>query len=230
MSNPLKIDVITLFPNMLDNIFGESMMKRAADMGRVEFRVTNPRDFALGLHRKVDDRPYGGGPGMVMMCDPLFQAVESVMQENSKVILMTPQGRSHKQSLARELSSETHLIFICGHYEGIDERVHEALVDMEISIGDYVLTNGVLGAAVVIDSIVRLLPGVLGGGVEAIESESFSEGLLEFPQYTRPAEYRGMVVPEILSSGDHGKIAKWRHQQSLNRTQERRPDLLKNNE
>lgn len=230
MSGPLKVDVITIFPNMLDNIFGESMMKRAAAQGAVEFRVINPRDFTTDPHRTVDDRPYGGGPGMVMMCDPLFQAVESVRQEHSKVILMTPQGCPHKQSLARELVQEEHLIFICGHYEGIDERVIESLVDLEISIGDYVLTNGVLGAAVVVDSVVRLIPGVLGGGDEATESESFTEGLLEFPQYTRPFEYRGMKVPEILCSGDHGKIAKWRHEQSLKRTQERRPDLLKNNE
>ncbi len=206
------------------------MMKRAASQGVVEFRVINPRDFTTDPHRTVDDRPYGGGPGMVMMCDPLFQAVESIRQENSKVILMTPQGCVHRQSLAQELVSEEHLIFICGHYEGIDERVIEMLVDVEISIGDYILTNGVLGAAVVIDSIVRLIPGVLGGGNEATESESFSDGLLEFPQYTRPFEYRGMKVPEILCSGDHAKIAKWRLEQSLKRTQERRPDLLKTNE
>ena len=230
MSEPLKVDVITLFPNMLDNIFGESMMKRAAAMGKVEFGVVNPRDFTTDTHRTVDDRPYGGGPGMLMMCDPLFKAVASVKQENSKVILMTPQGRPHKQELAQELTGEQHLIFICGHYEGVDERVRQTLVDMEISIGDYVLTNGVLGAAVVIDSVVRLLPGVLGGGAEATESESFTEGLLEFPQYTRPFEYEGMEVPEILCSGDHGKIAKWRHEQSVKRTQERRPDLLENNE
>lgn len=230
MSEPLKFDVITLFPDMLDNIFGESMMKRAADMGKVEFNVVNPRDFTTDTHRTVDDRPYGGGPGMLMMCGPLFKAVASVKREDSKVILMTPQGRPHKQALAQELTAEKHLIFICGHYEGVDERVRQTLVDMEICIGDYVLTNGVLGAAVVIDSVVRLLPGVLGGGAEATESESFTEGLLEFPQYTRPFEYEGMKVPEILCSGDHGKIAKWRHEQSLQRTQERRPDLLDNND
>lgn len=226
MNTPLQIDVITIFPGMLEGIFGESMMKRAAESDKVRFRTINPRDFTHDVHRTVDDRPYGGGPGMVMKPEPLFEAVESVKTEESKVILMSPQGKPFRQSMARELAKESHLIFICGHYEGVDERVREALVDCEVSIGDYVLTNGALPAAVVVDSIVRLLPGVLGGGDEATEEESFTGALLEYPQYTRPAEFRGMKVPGILSSGDHGKVAQWRHEQAVKRTRERRPDLL----
>jgi len=220
----LDIDVITIFPAMLDGFLGESMMKRAAAMGAVNFRTIDLRDFTTDRHRTTDDRPYGGGPGMVMKADPMFKAVESVRRENSRVILMTPSGTVFKQAIARELTASSHLIFICGHYEGVDERVREALVDMELSIGDYVLTNGVLPAAVVIDAVVRLLPGVLGGE-GAAEQESFSEGLLEYPHYTRPEEYRGMRVPDILLSGDHAAIAAWRDDQSRQRTRVRRPDL-----
>jgi tRNA (guanine37-N1)-methyltransferase len=231
MNNVLKVDVITLFPGMLTGFLEESMMKRAANAGLVEFNVVNPRDFTTDKHNTTDDRPFGGGPGMVMKCEPLFAAIESVQTSESRVILMTPSGKTFKQAEARRLADTcNHLIFVCGHYEGIDERVREALVDEEISIGDYVLTNGVLSATVVIDAVARLRPGVLGGGEEATEDESFSSGLLEFPQYTRPPEFRGMKVPEILFSGDHGKIAAWRHEQALTRTKERRSDLLANSE
>jgi tRNA (guanine37-N1)-methyltransferase len=230
MNNVLKIDVITIFPQMLNGFLQESMMKRASDAGLVEFRAINLRDFTTDKHNKTDDRPFGGGPGMVMKVEPLFAAVESIRTPGSRVILMTPQGKTFKHSEARRLADHSeHLIFICGHYEGIDERVHETLVDEEISIGDYVLTNGVLPATVVIDAVTRLRPGVLGGGEVATEEESFSSGLLEYPQYTRPPEFRGMKVPEILFSGDHGKIAEWRKKQSLQRTIERREDLLKTN-
>lgn len=227
MGEPLKIDVITIFPRMLDGFLGESMLKRAARSGAVEFRVINLRDFTDDVHRTTDDRPYGGGPGMIMKPEPIFKAVESVRGEGSRVVLMTPQGCRFDQAKARELSQAAHVVFICGHYEGVDERVRQALVTDEISIGDYVLTNGAVAAAVVIDAVVRLRPGVLGAGDEATEQESFSEGKLEFPQYTRPAEFRGMKVPEVLVSGNHEKIARWREQESLKRTKERRPDLMR---
>jgi tRNA (guanine37-N1)-methyltransferase len=227
MDQVLKVDVVTLFPGMLAGFLEESMMKRAAAAGLVEFRLVNPRDFTTDKHNTTDDRPFGGGPGMVMKPEPLFAAVESVQTPESRVILMTPSGQPFKQADARRLAAVcNHLVIICGHYEGIDERVREALVDEEISIGDYVLTNGALSAAVVIDAVARLRPGVLGGGEVATEEESFSSGMLEYPQYTRPPEFRGMKVPEILFSGDHGKIAEWRHEQALRRTRERRADLL----
>lgn len=231
MSEILTIDIVTLFPQMLAGFLEESMMKRASEAGLVKFRTVNPRDFTTDKHNTTDDRPFGGGPGMVMKCEPLFAAVESIQTPESRVILMTPSGKPFVQQDARRLADDsTHLIFICGHYEGVDERVREALVDEEISIGDYVLTNGVLSAAVVIDAVARLRPGVLGGGAIATEDESFSAGLLEFPQYTRPPEFRGMKVPEILFTGDHGKIADWRHGQAARRTKERRSDLLQNND
>ena len=227
MRNVLKIDVITIFPQMLDGFLRESMMKRAAAAGLVEFRTINLRDFADDKHNTTDDRPFGGGPGMVMKPEPMFAAVESVKTPDSRVILLSPQGGTFKQADARRLADDcSHLIFICGHYEGVDERIRELLVDEEISIGDYVLTNGVLSAAVVIDAVVRLRPGVLGGGEAAAEEESFSSGLLEYPQYTRPPEFMGMKAPDILFTGDHGKIARWRHEQAVKRTRERRPDLL----
>lgn len=221
----MRIDVITLFPEMLGGFLGQSMMKRAAKAGHVSFNFINLRDFAEDKHRTTDERPFGGGPGMVMKPEPIFKAVESIRTEQSRVILMCPQGKPFSQQRAQELSTERHLIFVCGHYEGIDERIREELIDEEISIGDYVLTNGALPAAVVMDAIVRLIPGVLGGE-GAAEQESFSEPLLEYPQYTRPAEFRGMTVPKELVSGDHSAIAKWRRQQSEKRTAERRPDLL----
>lgn len=221
----MKIDVISIFPGMLSGVLGESMMKRAASMGAAEFRMIDLRDFTTDRHRTTDDRPYGGGPGMVMKPEPIFKAVESVRTPESHVILMTPQGRPFRQSVARALAAKPHLVFVCGHYEGVDERVRVGLVNDEISIGDYVLTNGILASAVVIDAVVRLLPGVVGaeGGTE---SESFTGNLLEYPQYTRPADFRGMTVPEILVSGHHDEIAKWRSEESLKRTRARRPDLL----
>lgn len=207
------------------------MMKRAAKAGLVEFNIINPRDFTTDKHNTTDDRPFGGGPGMVMKCEPLFAAIESVKTPESRVIFMTPSGAPFKQADAKRLSSDwNHLIFVCGHYEGIDQRIIDALVDEEISIGDYVLTNGALSAVVVIDAVARLRPGVLGAGEIAVEDESFSSGLLEYPQYTRPPEFRGMEVPEILFSGDHGKIAEWRHEQALKRTKERRKDLLQDSQ
>lgn len=221
----MRIDVITIFPGMLDGFFKESMLKRAAAAGIVVFNTIDLRSFTKDVHRTVDDRPYGGGPGMVMKPEPIFAAVESVRTEGARVILMTPQGRPFRQCEAQALSQEDHLIFVCGHYEGVDERVRQALVTDEISIGDYVLTNGVLAAAVVADAVVRLLPGVLGGA-GATEEESFSEGLLEYPQYTRPPEFHGMSVPDVLLSGHHQEVAVWRRNQSLQRTRERRPDLM----
>ncbi len=228
MNETLKIDIISLFPRMLDGFLQESMMKRAAEAGLVEFNAINLRDFATDKHSTTDDRPFGGGPGMVLKPEPVFAAVESVRTPQSHVVLMSPQGAPFQQAAARRLSeSHSHLVFICGHYEGFDERIREALVDEEISIGDYVLTNGVLSAAVVVDAVVRLRPGVLGGGEIATEDESFSADLLDYPQYTRPPEFRGMEVPEILLGGDHGKIAAWRREQALERTAERRADLLR---
>jgi len=221
---PLQIDIITIFPRMLDGVLGESMLKRAQAAGLVRIRCVNLRDFATGVHLATDDRPYGGGPGMVMKPEPVFKAVESLRRPGSKVILMTPQGAPFKQATALALSRERHLIIICGHYEGVDERIRSALVDLEISIGDYVLTNGVLPAAVVADAVVRLLPGVLGGE-GATEDESFTTGRLEYPQYTRPPVFRGLAVPDILTSGNHAEIAQWRLEQSRARTQTRRPDL-----
>ena len=225
MTRPVKIDIITIFPGMLDGFVQESMLKRASMLGAVTFRTLNLRDFTSDVHRTTDDRPFGGGPGMVMKPEPLFAAIESVREAGSKVIFMTPSGRRFSQSVAETLAQEDHMIFVCGHYEGVDERVCEAFAPDEISIGDYVLTNGVLPAAVVVDAVVRLLPGVLGGE-GATESESFSAGGLEYPQYTRPAEFRGMYVPEVLRSGNHGAIAQWRDEQSRQRTLQRRPDLL----
>lgn len=225
MSEPLAVDVITIFPAMLKGFLEESMLKQAVARGAVRFRVINLRDFTYDVHRKTDDRPYGGGPGMVMKPEPLFEAVESVWTPESDVILMSPAGRRFSQAVARELVAKRHLIFVCGHYEGVDERVREQLVTDEISIGDYVLTNGVLPAAVVIDAVVRLRPEALGGA-GAADEESFTEGLLEYPHYTRPPEYRGMGVPDVLKSGDHAAIAAWRREQSIATTRSRRPDLL----
>lgn len=226
MGETLRIDVITLFPGMLRGFLEESMLKRASRMGAVDFRLVDLRDFAHDARRTADDRPYGGGPGMVMKPELLFEAVEAVRTPEARVILMTPQGRTFAQRDARQFAAARHLVLVCGHYEGVDERVREALVTDEVSIGDYVLTNGTLPAAVVIDAVVRLLPGVLGGGTEATESESFADGRLEFPQYTRPPEFRGMRVPEVLLGGDHAAVAEWRRRQSLDRTAKRRPDLL----
>jgi len=222
----MRITIITIFPGMLDGFLRESMMKRAVDQGAVQFDFVDPREFTTDVHRTVDDRPYGGGPGMVMKPDPLAAAIRSVHTANSRVIYLSPQGCPFTQSKAEMLATASkHLILLCGHYEGVDERLIQRYVDEEISIGDYVLTNGALAATVVIDATVRLIPGVLGGE-GATEAESFTTGLLDFPQYTRPEEFEGLTVPDILKSGDHGKIAAWRHKQALDRTRKRRPDLL----
>jgi tRNA (guanine37-N1)-methyltransferase len=210
---------------MLNGFLGESMMKRATALGLARFSCVNPRDFATDVHRTTDDRPYGGGPGMVMKPEPLHRALESVRSEEMRVLYMTPQGVPLTQARARALAGMSHLVFLCGHYEGVDERVVEEWVDEEISIGDYVLTNGALAAAVVIDAVVRLVPGVVGG-VGAVENDSFSEGLLDHPHYTRPEEFRGRRVPDVLLGGDHGAISRWRNEQAVMRTRQRRPDLL----
>jgi len=227
MSDPLQIDVLTVFPGMLRGFLEESMLKRAVAMGAVIFRTIDLRDFAHDARRTADDRPYGGGPGMMMKPELWFEAIETLRTPGARVILMTPSGQTFRQAKARQLAQEKHLILVCGHYEGIDERVRDALVTDELSIGDYVLTNGVLPAAVVADAVVRLLPGVLGGGEAATQDESFTEPLLEFPQYTRPAIYRGMAVPDVLQSGNHAEVAAWRKGQALDRTARQRPDLLK---
>lgn len=220
----LLIDIVTVFPEMLEGFLGNSMLKRAAKMGAVKFRLVNPRDFATDTRRTTDDRPYGGGPGMVMLADPLMKAVESVAEESSKILMMTPTGKTFSQADARRLAEEKHIVFICGHYEGIDDRVRQLLQPEEFSIGDYVLTNGALPAAVIVDAVARLVPGVLGGEGAAAD-ESFETGLLEFPQFTRPVEYRGLRVPEILQSGNHAAIAEWRRGEAERLTLERRPDL-----
>ena len=225
MGDPLRIDVLTLFPPLLEVYLGESMMKRAARLGAAEFRVVNPRDFTTDIHRTADDRPYGGGPGMVLKPEPLAAAIRSVLDDDAHVVLMSPQGARFTQAKAEELAARRHLVFVCGHYEGVDERVCDLFVDEEISIGDYVLTNGALPAAVVIDAVVRLLPGVVGGE-GGTAAESFSSGLLDHPHYTRPEVFEGLPVPPILLSGDHAAIARWRREQALSRTRERRPDLL----
>jgi tRNA (guanine37-N1)-methyltransferase len=224
----MKVDVLTLFPEMFKGPLDVSMVQRAREAGQLELRVTDLRDYTHDRHKTVDDRPFGGGPGMVLKCEPIFEAVENLAHQQTHVILMTPAGRSFNQALAQELVQKEHLLFICGSYEGVDERVREALVDEEISIGDYVLTNGGLPAMVVIETVARLLPGVLGDEQSACD-ESFSpDGPgLEYPHYTRPAEFRGMKVPEILLSGHHAEIEKWRAEQARKRTAERRPDLLR---
>lgn len=222
----MRIDILTLFPEMLKGFLEQSMMKRAAESGAVTFRIINPRDFTTDVHHTTDDRPYGGGPGMVMKPEPLFAAIESVKEPDSKVIYLSPQGTPFVQSGAERLTESPHLILLCGHYEGVDERVLCSLVDEEISIGDYVLTNGALAAAVLIDATVRLLPGVLGGGEAATEAESFSSGILDHPHYTRPERFRDMQVPEVLLSGNHAAIQAWRREQAEAKTRRVRPDLL----
>lgn len=224
----MKIEIVSIFPGILEGPFSESMFKRAVERGLVEIELIDLRDFAHGRHRQVDDAPYGGGSGMVFKPEPIFEAVESLQESGganrARVILLTPQGRTFNQSVAKELSREDRLLMICTRYEGVDERVRESLVDDEISIGDYILTGGELAAAVVVDAVVRLLPGFLEEG--SLAEETHSHSLLEYPQYTRPAVFRGMAVPPVLLSGDHGKIARWRRRQSLLRTYRRRPDLL----
>lgn len=223
----MKIDIITIFPEIAEGPLSESIMKRARESGLVEIRCHDLREYTTDRHRQVDDEPYGGGPGMVMKPEPFFAAVEALKTDKSRVLMMTPQGKPFQQEIAQSYAGEEHLIILCGHYEGVDHRVIEALVDDEISIGDYVLTNGTIAAVIIVDAVVRLLPGVLGDDTSSVE-ESFSgdEGLLEAPQYTRPADFNGMKVPEVLLSGHHKKIAEWRKAQSVDRTREIRPDLL----
>lgn len=223
----MRIDVLTLFPEMFESPLNHSILKRAQEQGIVEIALWNIRDFTTDKYRKVDDKPYGGGPGMVMMCQPVFEAfrhVRAAVPQPGRVLLLSPQGRLFTQEEAVSLSREPRLILIAGRYEGFDERIRLGLGAEQLSIGDYVLTGGELPAMVVIDAVVRLLDGALGDGASAAD-ESFSEGLLEYPQYTRPEEFEGMKVPDILLSGDHGRIAQWRNQQRMERTRQFRPDL-----
>lgn len=226
----MRIDILTLFPEVFESPLSSSILKRAQDSGLVEIALTNIRDFTTDNYRKIDDKPYGGGPGMVMMPGPVFDCFEHVRKlspEKGRVILLSPQGRKFNQAKALQLSVEKRLILIAGKYEGFDERIRIGLGAEQISIGDYVLNGGELAAMVIIDAVVRLLPGALGDE-DSAKDDSFSEGLLEYPQYTRPEVFRDMKVPDILLSGDHAKIAEWRKQQALERTKKWRPDLLKN--
>lgn len=222
----MRIDVVTLFPGIFSGPLQESILHLAQTRGLVEIRVVNLREFAEGRHRVTDDYPFGGGGGMILKPEPLFRAVETLRGPGARVILLCPQGRAFTQAVAQELAKVEHLILLAGRYEGVDERVREALVDDAVSIGDYVLTGGELPALVVMDAVVRLLPGVLGDAT-APARDSFAGGLLDHPQYTRPAEFRGLRVPEVLLSGDHRRIAAWRRVRALWRTVERRPDLLR---
>jgi tRNA (guanine37-N1)-methyltransferase len=220
----MKIDVLTLFPEMFAGPLDVSMVARARKAGLLDLQIRNLRDWTHDRHKTVDDRPFGGGPGMVLKPEPIFEAVEALAIEKTRVLMMAPTGRVFTQALARELATEEHLLFLCGSYEGFDERIR-SLIDDEVSIGDYVLTNGGLPAMVIIDAVTRLIPGVLGDD-ESAHDESFSRGELEYPHYTRPAEFRGMKVPDVLMSGNHAKIEKWRREQAKLRTKERRPDLI----
>ncbi|HEY8994790.1 MAG TPA: tRNA (guanosine(37)-N1)-methyltransferase TrmD [Lacunisphaera sp.] len=222
----MRIDVLTLFPAMLDGFFSESMLGRAREAKLLEINVRNTRDWATDKHKTTDDRPFGGGAGMVMKCEPIFAALEELQTPGCRRIYLTPDGAPFTTAKAEELSKQQHLILLSGHYEGIDQRIRDTLIDEEISIGDYVLTNGTLAAAVVIDALARFIPGVLGEE-KSLTSESFTRNLLDFPNYTRPAVYRGMSVPEVLLQGNHGEIEKWRHAQQLAKTAKIRPDLLK---
>jgi len=224
----MKIDILTLFPKMFKGPFDESIIKRAQKKGLIEIQTHDLRKWTKDKRKTVDDRPFGGGTGMILMVEPIYKALRDLKNKNSKVILMDPRGRTFNQKIAGNLAKEKHLIFICGHYEGVDERVKKHLVDEEISIGDYVLTGGELPAMIIIDTLIRQIPGVLIKP-EASSKESFSENLLEYPQYTRPANFKGWKIPEVLLSGNHKKIDKWRQKKSLEITKKRRPDLLKTN-
>jgi len=223
----MKFDILTLFPGMFSGPFSESIIKRAAEDGLIDIRLHDIRDYATDRHKTADDAPYGGGAGMVMKVEPLAACIEAVRVErcNSRVILTTPRGKRFDQALASVLAKEEALLIICGRYEGVDERVRELFVDDEVSIGDFVMTGGELAAMVIVDAVSRLIPGVLGSA-DSSASDSFSDGLLEYPHYTRPAEFRGSGVPEVLLSGNHSEIAKWRRRQALQRTLATRPDLL----
>lgn len=222
----MQIDIISLFPAIATAALGESIMKRAQEKGLASFRSLDLREWTHDRHRTADDAPYGGGAGMVMKCEPIFEAIESIRTPSTRVVYMSPSGRRFNQAVAKEYADRGgHVVLLSGHYEGVDQRVLDHLVDDEISIGDYVLTNGVIAAVVVVDAIVRLLPGVLGDEASAVD-DSFATGLLEYPHYTRPVEFRGWRVPDILLSGNHGRIEKWRREQAVERTRARRPDLL----
>ena len=225
----MKIDILTLFPNMFSGPLDESIIKRARAKGVLELRIHNLRDYTHDRHRTVDDKPFGGGPGMLLKPEPIFEAVENLATEDTRVILLAPTGRTMNQAIVKELAQCQHLLLVCGSYEGFDERVREYLAHDELSIGDYVLTNGALPAMVMIDAVTRLLAGALGDE-ESVCEESYSHGLLEYPQYTRPASFRGMKVPDVLLSGNHAEIAKWRSDQASLRTRQRRPDLLSKND
>jgi len=220
----MKIDVLTLFPGMFAGPLDESIVKRARQAGVLELGIHNLRDWTHDRHKTVDDRPFGGGPGMLLKPEPVFEAVEQLAGGQTQVVLLCPQGRRFNQAIARELAQLEHLLLVCGSYEGFDERIREALADDELSIGDFVLTNGALPAMVVVDAVTRLLPGALGHD-ESASDESFSRGMLEYPHYTRPAEFRGMKVPDVLLSGNHAEIERWRKEQARLRTAARRPDL-----
>ncbi len=227
----MRVDIITIFPKMFAPVLNESIVKRAQEKGKVKIFVHNLRDYTLDRHRKVDDRPFGGGSGMVMSAEPIFRAVERIRSQGhkvtkSQVILLCPQGKKFDQKIAKRLAKQKHLIFICGHYEGIDERVKKNLVDTEISIGDFILTGGELPAMVLVDALARLIPGVLGDK-NSLNFESFEANLLEYSQYTRPANFRNLKVPAVLLSGNHKKIEAWRKKDAFSRTRQRRPDLLK---
>ena len=218
----MKIDILTIFPEMFDGFLNTSIIKRAIEFGKVDIKVHNFRDYSMDKHKKVDDYPYGGGAGMVLMCEPIFRAVEDIKTDDSIVIMLSPSGQVFKQSIAIDLSKEKHLIFLCGHYEGFDERI-KTIVDMELSIGDYVLTGGEVPSMVITDSITRLIPGVITS--ESLDSESFNDGLLDYPVYTRPEVFRGMRVPEVLLSGHHKNIEKYRQEEKIRLTKENRSDL-----
>ena len=219
----MKIDILTLFPNMFTGFINESIIKRAINSDLVKINVHNIRDYSPFKNKQVDDYPFGGGPGMVLMCEPIFNAIEDLRRENTKVIMLTPSGEVFNQKVATKLSKYEHIILLCGHYEGFDERI-KAIVDMEISIGDYILTGGEIPAMAIVDTIVRLIPGVINN--ESLDSESFNDNLLDYPVYTRPEVFRGMKVPEVLLSGHHANIEKYRKEEQLRITKERRKDLL----
>lgn len=223
----MRIDIVTAFPKMLESPLNESMLKKAQERGVVEIVVHNLRDFAHDKHKTVDDSPYGGGAGMVLKPEPVFEAVEQLLAERSydDVVLLAADGETFSQKIANDLSLEENILFVCGHYKGVDERIRERLITREISIGDYVLTGGEIAALTVIDAVVRILPGALGDSESAL-NDSFQTGLLDSPQYTRPADFRGMKVPEVLLAGDHEEVRKWREEKSIERTGKRRPDLL----
>ena len=226
MTANLKIDLITLFPSMVEGFLAESIVGKAVERQKIDVQVHNLRDWTHDKHKTADDRPFGGGAGMLMKPEPIFEAIESLKREDSIVVYMAPDGNKLNSKLGRELAAESHLIILSGHYEGVDQRVRDKLIDQEISIGDYILTNGTLPAAVLIDVLSRFIPGVLGDE-KSLTQDSFTDNLLSFPQYTRPAEFRGMTVPEVLLSGNHSEIERWREEWRKKKTTKQRPDLLK---